>query len=49
MALTPGVRAIDVVRCDGEVLQRDGLPVRADVHEVRAKAAEQAAPLFARL
>ena len=33
----------------GEVLLRDGLPTRVDVDEVRAKAAEQAARLFARL
>ena len=49
VAFTPGMRALDVVTGDGEVLLRDGLPTRVDVDEVRAKAAEQAARLFARL
>jgi cytosine/adenosine deaminase-related metal-dependent hydrolase len=49
LAFTPGVRATDVVRADGEVLVRDGRPTRVDLDEVRAKAAEQAARLFARL
>ncbi len=47
VAFTPGVRALDVVRGDGEVLLRDGRPTRVDLDEVRAKAAEQAARLFA--
>ena len=49
VAFTPGVRALDVVSGDGEVLLRDGLPTRVDLAEVRAKAAEQAARLHARL
>ena len=49
LAFTPGVHATDVVRGDGEVLVRNGRPTRVDVDEVRAKAAEQAARLFARL
>ena len=49
VAFTPGIRALDVVAADGEVLLRDGLPTRVDLDEVRAKAAEQAARLFARL
>jgi hypothetical protein len=49
VAFTPGVRAIDVVSSTGEVLLRDGRPTRVDLDEVRAKAAEQAARLFARL
>ena len=49
MAFTPGVRALDVVAADGEVVLRDGRPTRVDADEVRAKAAEQAARLFARL
>jgi cytosine/adenosine deaminase-related metal-dependent hydrolase len=49
VAFTPGMRALDVVAGDGEVLLRDGLPTRVDIDEVRAKAAEQAARLFARL
>lgn len=49
VAFTPGVRALDVVRDDGEVLVRDGLPTRVDLAEVRAKAAEQARRLFTHL
>ena len=49
VAFTPGVRALDVVRDDGEVLLRDGRPTRVDPDEVRAKAAEQASRLFAKL
>ena len=48
VAFTPGVRAVQV-EVGGEVLLRDGLPTRVDVHEVRAKAAEHAQRLFARL
>jgi prolyl-tRNA synthetase len=36
VAFTPGMRAIDVVSGDGEVLLRDGLPTRVDIAEVRA-------------
>jgi hypothetical protein len=49
VAFTPGVRAIRVVSGDGEVLLDDGMPTRVDLAEVRAKAAEQAARLHARL
>ena len=49
VAFTPGIRAVDVVRGDGEVLLRDGTPTRVDLDEVRAKSAEQAQRLFARL
>jgi hypothetical protein len=49
VAFTPGMRATDVVRGDGEVLVRDGCPTRVDLSEVRAHAAERAARLFARL
>jgi cytosine/adenosine deaminase-related metal-dependent hydrolase len=49
VAFTPGMRALDVVNGSGEMLLRDGVPTRVDVAEVRAKAAEQAARLFARL
>lgn len=48
-AFTPGVRAVDVTLASGEVVVRDGRPTRVDLDEVRAKAAEQAARLFARL
>ena len=49
VAFSPGIRATDVVRGDGEVLLRDGLPTRVDLTEVRAKAAEQATRLHALL
>ncbi len=49
VAFTPGMRAIDVTLGDGEQVLRGGLPTRVDLGEVRAKAAEQAARLFARL
>jgi len=48
LAFTPGVRPIDVV-VDGEVVLKDGEATRVDAHEVRARAAEQAARLFQRL
>ncbi|HEX7095830.1 MAG TPA: amidohydrolase family protein [Acidimicrobiales bacterium] len=48
VAFTPGVRALDVL-VDGETVLRDGIPTRVDAAEIRAKAAEQAARLFARL
>ena len=47
VAFTPGIRALDVVSGDGEVLLRNGTPTRVDLAEVRAKAAEQAQRLFA--
>jgi cytosine/adenosine deaminase-related metal-dependent hydrolase len=49
VVFTPGIRAVHVERDDGEVLLRDGMPTRVDAAEVRAKAAEQARRLFARL
>ena len=49
IAFTPGIRALDVTSGSGEVLLRDGQPTRVDAVEVRAKAAEQAQRLFARL
>lgn len=48
-AFTPGVRALDVTRADGQPLLRDGQPVLVDLAETRAKAAEAASRLFARL
>jgi cytosine/adenosine deaminase-related metal-dependent hydrolase len=49
VAFTPGIRAIDITLDTGEQVLRGGVPTRLDVKEVRAKAAEQAARLFARL
>ncbi|MDH3249115.1 MAG: amidohydrolase family protein, partial [Acidimicrobiia bacterium] len=48
VAFTPGIRPIDIV-VDGERVLEDGEPTRIDAFEVRAKAAEQAARLHARL
>ena len=48
LAYTPTVRAIDV-DIDGEPALRNGVATRIDPVEVRAKAAEQAARLHARL
>ncbi|MDA8266669.1 MAG: amidohydrolase family protein [Actinomycetota bacterium] len=48
LAFTPGVRPLEVV-VDGEVVLRDGLPTRVDPLEVRTRAREQAARLFALL
>jgi cytosine/adenosine deaminase-related metal-dependent hydrolase len=48
-AFTPGVRALNVSLGSGDVVLRDGSPTRVDIDEVRAKAAEQAARLFAKL
>ena len=49
VAFTPGIRALEVVSRDGEVLLADGRPTRVDLDEVRAKAAEQATRLHAHL
>ncbi len=49
LAFTPGTRAIDIVKADGEVLLRNGTATRVDAAEVCAKAAESAARLFTRL
>jgi cytosine/adenosine deaminase-related metal-dependent hydrolase len=48
LAYTPTVRAIDV-DIDGEAALRDGVATRVDAAEIRARAAEQAARLHARL
>ncbi len=48
LAFTPGVRAVNVV-VDGEHVLRDGVATRVDAAEIRAKSAEQAQRLFARL
>ena len=48
LAYTPTVRAIDV-DIDGEAALRNGVATRVDAAEVRAKAAEQAVRLHARL
>jgi cytosine/adenosine deaminase-related metal-dependent hydrolase len=48
VAFSPGVRALDV-DIDGEPALRDGIPTRVDLDEVRARAAEQARRLHARL
>ncbi len=49
IAFTPGMRAVNVTLGSGEVVVRDGRTTRVDLDEVRAKAAEQAARLFAKL
>jgi cytosine/adenosine deaminase-related metal-dependent hydrolase len=48
IAFTPAIRPIRV-EVDGEILLEDGHPTRVDADEVRAKAAEQAKRLHARL
>jgi cytosine/adenosine deaminase-related metal-dependent hydrolase len=48
VAFTPGIRALDV-DIAGERVLADGRPTRVDLDEVRARAAEQAARLHARL
>ena len=48
LAYTTGTRPTDV-RIGGELVLEGGSPTRVDADEVRAKAAEQAARLFARL
>jgi len=48
VAYTPAIRA-ERVMVDGEIVLDGGLPTRVDIAEVRAKAAEQAERLFARL
>jgi cytosine/adenosine deaminase-related metal-dependent hydrolase len=48
LAFTTGVRPLQV-KVGGEVVFADGKPTRVDAAEVRAKAAEQAARLHARL
>jgi cytosine/adenosine deaminase-related metal-dependent hydrolase len=48
VAFTPAIRPLQV-EVGGEVVLKDGVPTRVDPVEVRAKAAEQAARLHARL
>jgi cytosine/adenosine deaminase-related metal-dependent hydrolase len=48
LAFTPGVRPIEMV-VDGRTVLADGKPTRVDPAEIRARAAEQAQRLFARL
>lgn len=48
LAFTPGVGPVEV-EVGGRVVLRDGRPVLVDPAEIRARAAEQAARLFARL
>jgi cytosine/adenosine deaminase-related metal-dependent hydrolase len=48
LAFTPGVRPLEI-EVGGEVVFADGRPTRVDPDEVRAKAAEQAVRLHARL
>jgi cytosine/adenosine deaminase-related metal-dependent hydrolase len=48
VAFTPGIRALDVT-IDGRAVLCDGIPTLVDLTEVRAKAAEQSARLFAAL
>jgi cytosine/adenosine deaminase-related metal-dependent hydrolase len=47
-AYTPGIRCEDV-QIDGKVLVENGSPLHFDMNEVRIKASEQAARLFARM
>jgi cytosine/adenosine deaminase-related metal-dependent hydrolase len=48
VAFTAGIHPVEV-KVDGEVVFADGKPTRVDGDEIRAKAAEQAARLHARL
>jgi hypothetical protein len=48
LAFTAGVRPLEVT-IDGEVVLKDGVSTRVNAAEIRAKAAEQAARLHARL
>ncbi len=48
LAFTTGVRPLEVT-VGGETVLRDGRPTRVDATEIRAKAAEAAARLFAKL
>lgn len=48
LAYTPSVRPLDIV-VDGETVLEQGTPTRVDADEIRAKAAEQATRLHARL
>lgn len=48
VAFTPGTRVTDVT-IDKNLVLSNGLPTRVDLHEIRAKAHEQAVRLFERL
>ena len=48
LAFTPGVHPLEV-KVDDQVVFTEGRPTKVDAAEVRAKAAEQAARLHARL
>ena len=48
LAFTPGVRPVEVA-IGGETVLKDGLPTKVDIHEIRARAAEQARRLHERL
>ncbi len=48
IAFTAGIHPLEV-KVDGEIVYADGAPTRVDATEIRAKAAEQAARLHARL
>ena len=48
IAFTPGIRPLEI-KVGGDVVFADGKPTKVDADEVRAKAAEQAARLHARL
>ena len=48
LAFSPGIHPVSV-RVDGELLIDAGVPTLVDATEIRTKAAEQAARLFARL
>ena len=48
LAFTTGVRALEVT-VDGETVLQDGRAMRVDAEEIRAKAAESATRLFAKL
>ncbi|NNF63606.1 MAG: amidohydrolase family protein [Acidimicrobiia bacterium] len=48
IAFTPGIRPVHV-EVDGKIVMADGLPTKVDPDEIRAKAAEQARRLHARL
>ena len=48
VAFTPGIHPLEI-EIDGETVFADGRPIRVDPDEIRAKAAEQAKRLHARL
>jgi len=48
-AFTPAIRALEITSSSGEKLLTNGQPMRVDLDETRAKAAESARKLFALL